>query len=474
MYCTNCGKKIERKGAAFCPYCGAQLDPEPDEEAPSAPASPEAEPASTEAEEAAVQAPEPEAEPSAPEPAPEPAPDATMDATQVMADETQVMPDVSMPSAAAAPGNTASFPAQEVVPSPAPDGPAPEEPDPPKKKHGHKALIIALVAILAAGCAGAGIWWKYQEDQKAAAEQAAWDAAHAERAVHLTVVAPNYTSDATRIPLEIKGTDLDGNSVDRTEYIGTDNPDLSLLQGDYTISVVASPILSDGSLYTVPETPVSVTVGEDDEATADQEIDLTPIDDATTVTDDQIAAAKAAASADPEDNGKAETLASAATKKRDDAVAAKKAAEEEAKRQAEEAAKQAALQQKQDERKQLAVAYIKALHTTVQLPLPADDAKLQQRDESEWEADVEQYLNASGLAQFNKGPWGDGKGPAMDAAEIVKDAQVTAQDGDTVTVSYQWAGTNGNKPGWSKETNTASATITFDDNNKISGITYNH
>lgn len=212
----------------------------------------------------------------------------------------------------------------------------------PKPKHHKKALVIAVVILAVAAAAGGGaFWWKSEADRQAAEQeqQAAYDSAHAERAVHINIVAPNYASTATHIPLHVTGADLDGNAVDQTSYVGDGTQDLKLHQGSYQIAIPASPILADGSLYTVPASPISVTVGDGD-ATASQELDLAPIEDPTTVTDDMIASAKAAAEADPDDGGKADTLAQAAAKKRDDAVAAKKAAAQ--KQAEEEAAKQKA------------------------------------------------------------------------------------------------------------------------------------
>lgn len=185
---------------------------------------------------------------------------------------------------------------------------------------------------------GAGVWWKYETDRGAAEEaarQAAWDAEHAERPVHLSVVAPNYDSGATRIPLRVTGTDLDGQSVEETYYVNADTPEIGLRKGDYQVTVVASPILWAGGLYAVPSEPVALEVGDapagpDQDAQSVQtvEVELTAIDDPTTITDEQIAAARAAAEADPDSGqaAKAGPYAEAATKRRDDAVAAKRAA----------------------------------------------------------------------------------------------------------------------------------------------------
>ena len=121
-------------------------------------------------------------------------------------------------------------------------------------------------------------------------------------------------------------------AVDETVYVGGDDASISVAPGTYQLTVVASPILEDGSLYELPADPVELVVPDSSKGKSDggssyggssddsstPTITLTPVSDASQVTDEQIEAARKAAAADPEDGGKSEALASAATKLRDD------------------------------------------------------------------------------------------------------------------------------------------------------------
>lgn len=210
-----------------------------------------------------------------------------------------------------------------------------------KRRHVPKKLAL-LVVILAAVAVAGGVWWKVDYDRKtaeAAAQQAAWDADHADHEVRINFVAPSYDSSATRIPIHVTGTDLDQQAVDQQFYVNTDNPSIALKKGEYQVSVVASPILQDGSLYSVPTGSVSLSVdgsggegdanGGDGQVLCTPEIDLSEITDYSSVSDDQISAARSAAENDPDSAyaSRANTYAVAATKKRDDAVTVKANAE---------------------------------------------------------------------------------------------------------------------------------------------------
>lgn len=228
----------------------------------------------------------------------------------------------------------------------------------PRKKHGAVIAVCIAAAVLAAS-AGGYFGWKAYQDHLASEAQQAYDDAHALVSVGLSIVAPNYTQNATRIPLHVTGTDLDGNGVDTVAYVGVQDS-LSLQQGTYEVRPVTSPILEDGTIYTCSTDLVPITVGAgasswdastnslssgstdadagsvDESNASDTSSDSSAatitfeVPDAAEVTDQMIADAKQAAAQDPEDNGKAETLSAAATKKRDDAVAAAKAAAQKA------------------------------------------------------------------------------------------------------------------------------------------------
>lgn len=223
-----------------------------------------------------------------------------------------------------------------------------------------RAPVIVAVCAAVALVVGGLAYGVYAWQQAQAAEQA-YQQAHQLHDVPMTIVAPNYTEGATRIPLHVTGTDLDGNAVDQPAYVGADGTGLQLMQGDYQLSVVASPILEDGSLYVVPDTVVEVAVHDDPTAAdggsaaagsqgaavvTDKVIEFVAADPAS-VTDDMIAAAKAAAEADDQGADKADQLAQLATQRRDDAVT--QVTEE---------------QRRQEGLKKTAVAYAEAFNTT--------------------------------------------------------------------------------------------------------------
>lgn len=435
MYCNNCGARIDRDGSSFCPYCGAPLDVAPPDDPSASDAAPAAPTGAADA------------------PGPEPADD---------------------PGTASASGPQ---PADAPAPAPAaaPDeSPAPAAPRSGKAgRRGRRPVVLVVVALVAAIVAAAGaVWWKSEQDRQAAAQaaQAAWDAAHAERSVRLTIVAPGYTSAATRIPLEVTGTDLDGGAVTRTEYVGADDPSISLQQGSYEIRVTASPILEDGSLYSLPEGTVGVTVGDADEATADGTIELAAVDDPASVTDEQIAAAKAAAEADPQDDGRAESLAQSAVARRDDAVAAKKAAEEE-KAAAEEAARQAEAQAREDKRQEVAKDFAVAYETTAMSPsgsyTSTDSAVLM--SDSEWFAKVEPLIGSTAGHELEHGFMGPSDRKFMQRAH---DPRILQVDGDKYYVEYEVT-TWSQSTGWSTEGDYASVLmITLDDDNRVIAARY--
>lgn len=205
------------------------------------------------------------------------------------------------------------------------DSGAPQAAPKPRKKH--RGVLVAGICAAVVVAGGVGLWWYGN---------------HAERQVSIKVEAPNYSNDATRIPLHVTGADADGKPVDKTVYVDADGGGLSLSPGTYEATVEASPILADGSIYQVPEEPVTISVpssgpietlasvpdaiqnnggGADSTDGSDAVVQLTPTDPAY-VTDEQIAAAVDAASKDPNDNGKAQSLSQTATVKRDEALAA--------------------------------------------------------------------------------------------------------------------------------------------------------
>lgn len=227
------------------------------------------------------------------------------------------------------------------TPSPAPAWPPEPTPSPsvpPNKRHTHTILIaiaaaIAVVAVVL-GMRYGGSLFSTGSD---------------EVGLEVSVDAPHLDDESSRIPVQIDGTDTDGNAVSRQDWVAYEDTVLWLPHGAYDVTVLGSPIASDGTIYyfegatihvTINET---VTVGQTFQMPADQSLQLMPIDDAD-VTDEQISDAiewvnkdpdlGSTTGEDPEDAAK--ELSDAARDRHDKAVQEQKEADEQAERQRQE------------------------------------------------------------------------------------------------------------------------------------------
>lgn len=216
----------------------------------------------------------------------------------------------------------------------------------PKKKDPCKIAAIVAGVIVAIAVVGGGTWAfiNYQHQQQVAAEQAQREKdeaiAKAEHVVVIKVSGDGWdtSAGASRLPVHVEGTDSKGEKVDEVQYATSDGRGINLRQGNYVLSVPASPIAADGTVFSVSNTQVEVSFTAKDEegseidATGRGGFELTPID-ALEVTDEQINKAYEYASKDTTDGAPdADALKTAATKCRDDAVAAKKEADAKAAR----------------------------------------------------------------------------------------------------------------------------------------------
>lgn len=216
----------------------------------------------------------------------------------------------------------------------------------PKKKDPRKIAAIVAGIIVAIAVVGGGTWAfiNYQHQQQVAAEQAQQEKDEAiAKAEHMVVIKVSgdgwdTSAGASRLPVHVEGTDSKGEKVDEVQYATSDGRGIKLRQGNYVLSVPASPIAADGTVFSVSNTQVEVSFTAKDEegseidATGRGGFELTPID-ALEVTDEQVNKAYEYASKDTTDGAPdADALKTAATKRRDDAVAAKKEADAKAAR----------------------------------------------------------------------------------------------------------------------------------------------
>lgn len=210
--------------------------------------------------------------------------------------------------------------------------------------HAHpykKVAIMAACAVVVAALVGAGVW--YMADRQAQQEAVR---AMAEAAYDVTVSVDaegwDTSQGASRLPLHVVGEDADGAAVDDVCYVDSNGEGLLLVQGEYDVSIAASPIAADGTVYTIDGASQHLSFVAEDAAAGELpacSFSLAPVA-AAEVTDDQIDAAWRYAADDASEGAPdAQALRTAAEKRRDDAVRAAEAARQEAARKAAEEAR---------------------------------------------------------------------------------------------------------------------------------------
>ena len=65
-------------------------------------------------------------------------------------------------------------------------------------------------------------------------------------------ISGGYDTSSSRIPMQITGTDINGNDVDKTVFLAYSGVDVELPEGTYEAKVVGSPISSTGTIYKIP------------------------------------------------------------------------------------------------------------------------------------------------------------------------------------------------------------------------------
>ena len=257
-------------------------------------------------------------------------------------------------------------------------------------------MVAGAVAVaLVAGGAGYAAWNGYRQEQAAVVAANA----HTMMSVQIGVHAAGLDcSTGSKIPVQVSGQDSDGSSVSETLYVDEHGRGIKLLPGDYTLSIAASPIASDGTVYTVPTTKAQVTIESDEQDLSSQAAFKLKVPSADTVTDDQIdAAAKYAEEGGASSTATAKVLQQAATARRDAAVNAVSAQKAQAARDA-------------DARHKATDLY--------QLDIPV-----------EWYGKVETWQNGSTLCIYLAG---DSDTPIVTLAAVREGESFTPDEGDAV------------------------------------------
>lgn len=145
------------------------------------------------------------------------------------------------------------------------------------------------------------------------------------------------TGEGSKIPIDVEGQDANGIAVSFTAFVDEKGWGIKLLPGNYTLSVAASPIASDGTLYKVPDNKASVTVSRDEQdLTGSASFSFTALS-AQKVTDSELSSAsKYAAEGGCVSEAAANSLQRLAASRVEDAREAAQTREEEAQHEANE------------------------------------------------------------------------------------------------------------------------------------------
>ena len=184
------------------------------------------------------------------------------------------------------------------------------------------AVCVVAIILVVVGCfAYFGEW------QQGGAESAITGDSTAMCTVSVSVdISGLDTETGSQIPIKVEGEDASGNAVSQVQYVDETGAGLSLVSGTYTLTVAASPIAGDGTIYTVPETSIEVTVESDGQDLSGAGTFAFSIPAADTVTDSQINNAyEYAADGGCTSEALAQILKDAATERRDAAVEASEA-----------------------------------------------------------------------------------------------------------------------------------------------------
>ena len=324
---------------AQAPAASSEPEPEPASEPESAP---EAEPETAAA--APASEPEPAADTaaaaadereddrdSAAEPEPSPAGAAAAASASEPEPEPDAIPErpADLPLTQALPNFNSAQAVDDTVavgaPSTAREWTGPVEPERQRaKKRSRRLTVVAVIVIIlvVVGCfAYFGDW------AGGGAESAITGSSTSMCSVTVSVdISGLDTQTGSKIPIKVEGTDANGDSVSQVQYIDETGAGLNLMSGTYTLTVAASPIAGDGTIYTVPDTTLEVTIESDGQDLSSAGTLTFTAPSAETVTDTQISNAyEYAAEGGCTSEALAQILKDAATDRRDAAVSASEA-----------------------------------------------------------------------------------------------------------------------------------------------------
>lgn len=193
------------------------------------------------------------------------------------------------------------------------------------------AVVIAIAAI---GIGGYAAWNAYQQHREEALQQQAYSMMSVQIGIDIEGL---NTGEGSKIPVNVEGQDANGIAVSFTAFVDEKGWGIKLLPGNYTLSIAASPIASDGTLYEVPDNKASVAISHDEQdLTGNASFSFKALS-AQKVTDSELSSAsKYAAEGGCVSEAAANNLKQLATSRVEDAKEAAQAREEEERHEANE------------------------------------------------------------------------------------------------------------------------------------------
>lgn len=203
----------------------------------------------------------------------------------------------------------------------------------PKKRT--RIIVAAMIAALVA-CGGASYYFGVYmpQSKQTTKKQKTTAAEYSKHSVLISVSGDgwNTSEGASKLPIRVKGTDVNGSKIDKTAFVDSDGKGLELIPGTYGLVIEGTPIGADGSLWNVSDSSVKFKVkralkdGEKADFREMAKLTLGDKIDPADVTDEQInAAEKLAERGGCDSKSSAKALAAAARGARDAAVSAKQA-----------------------------------------------------------------------------------------------------------------------------------------------------